>query len=193
MQINFSLLKKKIRWTAERYTYLYTGVVPFWGHFSLMNYWRLRKDKNALLRQAKQSEFRFPITSLRPCYSDRTDDAGSLPLHYFFQDLFVAQRIFKNAPSRHVDIGSRIDGFVAHLAAFRQVEIFDIRPLQEEIPNVVFRQLDIMDNSCIKNQESRMSLLFHVYMHWNILVWEDMEIPLILKDLMLDLRISQIY
>ena len=153
--MNFSLLKKKIRWTAERYMYLYTGVVPFWGHFSLMNYWRLRKDKNALLRQAKQSEFRFPITSLRPCYSDRTDDAGSLPLHYFFQDLFVAQRIFKNAPSRHVDIGSRIDGFVAHLAAFRQVEIFDIRPLQEEIPNVVFRQLDIMDNSCIKNQESR--------------------------------------
>ncbi len=118
--MNFSLLKKKIRWTTERYTYLYTGVIPFWGHFSLMNYWRLRKDKNALLRQAKQSQYRFPITSLRPCYSDRTDDAGSLPLHYFFQDLFVAQRVFKNAPLHHVDIGSRIDGFVAHLASSRK-------------------------------------------------------------------------
>ena len=166
--MNFSLLKKKIRWTTERYAYLYTGVVPFWGHFSLMNYWRLRKDKNALLRQAKQSQYRFPITSLRPCYSDRTDDAGSLPLHYFFQDLFVAQRIFKNAPLHHVDIGSRIDGFVAHLASFRSVEVFDIRPLEANIPNVTFKQLDIMDRTCIKENSIPSVSCLHALEHFGL-------------------------
>ena len=133
-----------------------------------MNYWRLRKDKNALLRQAKQSEFRFPITSLRPCYSDRTDDAGSLPLHYFFQDLFVAQRIFKNAPLRHVDIGSRIDGFVAHLASFRSVEVFDIRPLEVNIPNVTFKQLDIMDCTCIKENSIPSVSCLHALEHFGL-------------------------
>lgn len=133
-----------------------------------MNYWRLRKDKNALLRQAKQSQYRFPITSLRPCYPDRTDDAGSLPLHYFFQDLFVAQRIFKNAPSRHVDIGSRIDGFVAHLASFRSVEVFDIRLLEVNIPNVTFKQLDIMDRTCIKENSIPSVSCLHALEHFGL-------------------------
>ena len=31
---------------------------------------------------------------------------------------------------RHVDIGSRLDGFVAHVASFREIEVLDIRPLK---------------------------------------------------------------
>ena len=133
-----------------------------------MNYWRLRKDKNELLRQAKQSEFCFPITSLRPCYSDRTDDAGSLSLHYFFQDLFVAQRIFKNAPLHHADIGSRIDGFVAHLASFRSVEVFDILPLEMNVPNVTFKQLDITDRTCIKESSISSVSCLHALEHFGL-------------------------
>ncbi|HQE62470.1 MAG TPA: DUF268 domain-containing protein [Candidatus Latescibacteria bacterium] len=43
-----------------------------------------------------------------------------------------------------MDVGSRIDGFIAHLAAFREVEVFDIRPLAVPIPGVTFRQVDLM-------------------------------------------------
>jgi len=39
--------------------------------------------------------------------------------HYFHQDLLVAGKIFKNNPIKHVDIGSRMDGFIAHVASFR--------------------------------------------------------------------------
>jgi hypothetical protein len=58
----------------------------------------------------------------------------------------VARRIFKNKPARHVDIGSRIDGFVAHVASYREIEVVDIRNLPNYIPNVTFRQADVMSN-----------------------------------------------
>jgi SAM-dependent methyltransferase len=64
--------------------------------------------------------------------------------HYFHQDLLIAQKIFQSNPTRHIDIGSRIDGFVAHVAAFRRIEVFDIRPLRSTVANIVFTQADLM-------------------------------------------------
>jgi SAM-dependent methyltransferase len=43
-----------------------------------------------------------------------------------------------------VDVGSRIDGFVAHVASFRPIDVIDIRPLPGDIPNVRFIQADLM-------------------------------------------------
>ncbi len=43
-----------------------------------------------------------------------------------------------------MDVGSRIDGFVAHVASFRPIEVLDIRPLDTQIPNIIFRQADLM-------------------------------------------------
>ena len=43
-----------------------------------------------------------------------------------------------------MDVGSRGDGFIAHLAAFRDVEVADIRPLPAIIPHVTFIQADMM-------------------------------------------------
>ena len=51
------------------------------------------------------------------------ESAGESQGHYFHQDLLVANQIFLNSPERHIDIGSRIDGFVARVAAFREIEI----------------------------------------------------------------------
>ena len=60
---------------------------------------------------------------------DYHDNAGILKGHYFHQDLIVANSIFKNQPRRHIDIGSRIDGFVSSVASFREIEVIDIRPI----------------------------------------------------------------
>ena len=81
---------------------------------------------------------------LVPCLHDWYEEGGSTKNEYFWQDLLVAQRIFKQKPLRHVDVGSRIDGFVAHVASFRPVEVFDIRPVNLDIPGVVFKQADLM-------------------------------------------------
>lgn len=73
---------------------------------------------------------------LSPVLLDFDDQAGSADGHYFWQDLIVAQRINLKNPKRHVDIGSRVDGFIAHLLSFRSVELIDVRPLSVEIPNL---------------------------------------------------------
>ncbi len=86
----------------------------------------------------------FPIRRLYPCLGDRFEGAGNVSEHYFYQDWWVARRIFERAPRRHVDVGSRIDGFVAQVAAFREIEVFDLRPLALDVPTIRFRQVDLM-------------------------------------------------
>lgn len=83
--------------------------------------------------------------SLLPCLHDWYEEGGSAKNEYFLQDLHIAQAIYEINPLKHVDIGSRIDGFVAHVASFREIEVFDIRPVTSLIPNVLFRQADLMN------------------------------------------------
>ena len=63
---------------------------------------------------------------LMPCLHDWYEEGGSTKNEYFWQDLYVAQNINLIKPLTHVDIGSRVDGFVAHVASFRNIEVFDI-------------------------------------------------------------------
>lgn len=86
----------------------------------------------------------FKISKLFPCIDDVFEKSGIARGHYFYQDLFVAKMIHHNAPKIHFDIGSRIDGFVAHVASFRKINIFDIRSLDNFDENVTFHQLDLM-------------------------------------------------
>ena len=85
------------------------------------------------------------VLALRPCLYDWYEEGGAAGSEYFLQDLHVARKIFDANPTRHVDIGSRIDGFVAHVASFREVEVFDIRPVKSLITGVIFSQADLMN------------------------------------------------
>lgn len=80
-----------------------------------------------------------------PCLHDWVENNASTTDEYFWQDLHVARLIYRAKPTKHVDIGSRIDGFVAHVASFREIEVFDIRPLGSAIPGVVFKRSDLMN------------------------------------------------
>ena len=80
-----------------------------------------------------------------PCLQDFYGQSGIARGHYFYQDLYVAQKILRNAPSRHVDVGSRIDGFVAHIATFREIEVMDLRPLKSLVPNIIYHQCDLLN------------------------------------------------
>jgi len=135
---------RKVKGLILSYIYLYFGLKLSINVVSCFNFFRLKKQLGQFKKQGKKSHVYFPVTKLYPCYEDRLENAGSLEFHYFYQDLYVAQRIFQNNPSCHIDIGSRISGFIVHVASFRKVEVFDIRPLHNFIPNVQFRQVDIM-------------------------------------------------
>jgi hypothetical protein len=80
-----------------------------------------------------------------PCLHDRYEEGGATKSEYFWQDLLVARAIHAAKPVKHVDIGSRVDGFVAHVASFRDCEVFDVRPISTAVPGVVFRVADLTD------------------------------------------------
>lgn len=102
--------------------------------------YRFRKEKKEWLRQGGQ------ITKNYMILFDYSDNAGNQKGHYFHQDLLVAKFINDDNPKRHVDVGSRIDGFVAHVASFREIEVLDIRPLpKSQHKNIKFKQTNFMN------------------------------------------------
>ena len=105
------------------------------------------KDYRKIKNQAKQNRVDFPFGKLYPCLEEAESESGVASGHYFHQDLLVAGRVFKNNPVKHVDIGSRIDGFVAHVASFREIEVLDIRELSNTIQNIHFRRFNLIDKS----------------------------------------------
>jgi hypothetical protein len=84
---------------------------------------RFHRDKKEWLSQGGS------IDKQRMILEDFADNAGVAKGHYFHQDLLVAKYIFEAKPERHIDVGSRVDGFVAHVASFREIEVLDVRPL----------------------------------------------------------------
>lgn len=102
------------------------------------------RDLQTLKGQKASSVSEFPFGKAFPCLEDRFTESGSAKGHYFHQDLLVARRIHFSNPNTHVDVGSRVDGFVAHVASFRPIDVIDIRPLSSSIPNITFIQADMM-------------------------------------------------
>lgn len=102
-----------------------------------------------LFKQLLGDQSVFPLYKSYPCLNDKDAECATVELHYFHQDLYVAKKVFENKPVKHVDIGSRLDGFVAHLLSFREVEIFDVRPLSLDLPGAVFTQADITDETTV--------------------------------------------
>lgn len=88
---------------------------------------------------------------LKPCLFDWYEEGGTTKSEYFRQDLLVARMIFAASPKKHVDIGSRVDGFVAHVASFREIEVFDVRPISMRMPGIVFKQADLMCSDSLPN------------------------------------------
>lgn len=99
-------------------------------------------DLREMKKQLKDTNNPVKITQLYPIVMDRFASSGTGRGAYFHQDLWVARKIFENKPIKHLDIGSRIDGFVAHVASFREIEVIDIRPAPGFIRNIKFIQAD---------------------------------------------------
>lgn len=85
------------------------------------------------------------VTHRFPIYTEFKEQAGTATGHYFHQDLLVATLINQANPVRHIDVGSRMDGFIAHVASYREIEVIDIRPLQiVGHPQIRFMQGNLM-------------------------------------------------
>ena len=78
----------------------------------------------------------LPFLSLWPCLLDRYDAGGTSKGEYFYQDFWAARKVFESRCPEHVDVGSRVDGFVAHCAVFTQVTYVDIRPIDTRVQSI---------------------------------------------------------
>ncbi|MDR1667963.1 MAG: DUF268 domain-containing protein [Bacteroidales bacterium] len=115
-----------------------------WLQVCFMNWWYISDYRRLRKQRAESKSLDFPFGRNRPILHERYSEAGTMSGGYFHQDLLVARKIFKANPHRHVDIGSLIASFVAHVAVFREIEIFDIRKQENKVPNIIFRQADLM-------------------------------------------------
>lgn len=100
----------------------------------------------------RDAQFPLRRADLRPVLTDLDAEAGMASGHYFHQDLWAARLIHYRRPDRHVDVGSRVDGFVAHLLTFMPVEIIDIRPLSTDVEGLSVRIGDMRDLAGIPNR-----------------------------------------
>lgn len=103
-----------------------------------------------------------------PCLHDKDEQAGSVNNEYFWQDLLVAQKIYDKKPDSHVDIGSRVDGFISNVACFREIDVIDIRPIRTVIPNVNFIQADLTALDDVVNSSYDSVSCLHALEHFGL-------------------------
>ena len=98
------------------------------------------KDKYTYIALGSdQSSFRFEQNNEIQILTDYRADAGSIDRHYFFQDIYVANKILKHGHKHIYDIGSRVEGYISHLLAMDiGVTMIDIRPLSVNVDNLSF-------------------------------------------------------
>ena len=87
--------------------------------------------------------------------------------HYFFQDVWAAQRIAMLQPAEHVDVGSRVD-LVGFLTALTAVVFVDIRPLEVELPGLTSVAGSVLDLPFADRSITSLSCL-HVAEHVGLL------------------------
>lgn len=97
------------------------------------------------IKNKKNNYFNLPRIGVPYiCLGDHRSQAGEASGHYFHQDLIIANEIFKRKPNIHFDIGSRVDGFIAHLISFEQkIIIGDIRNLNFKNKYVKYKKIDL--------------------------------------------------
>jgi hypothetical protein len=98
------------------------------------------RDLRAYRKSNRMPSLRFRAADAFPILTDMVENAGVAAGHYFHQDLWAAKKVYARRPERHLDIGSRTDGFIAHLLVFMPVTVVDIRPLHSNIAGLTFLQ-----------------------------------------------------
>ena len=119
-------------------------------------------------RMNPAASFRFRLNDAFPILTDLEAGAGSAGGHYFHQDLWAARKIFLKQPEQHFDIGSRLDGFIAHLLVFMPVTVIDIRPLSSDIDGLTFLQDDAGALKQIPDASLRSLSSLHVAEHFGL-------------------------
>lgn len=112
--------------------------------------------------------FKFALSDAFPILTDMDSGAGIGGGHYFHQDLWAARKIFERRPQQHFDIGSRVDGFIAHLLVFMPVTAIDIRPMTSDIQGLTFLQDNAAELASFPDNGINSLSTLHVAEHFGL-------------------------
>lgn len=112
-----------------------------------------------------ETPFQFSLLDSFPFLYDRAEASGSVPRHYFHQDLWAARKVRQSGVAVHYDFASRLDGFVAHCLAFCRVRMFDIRPLDVPIEGLEFVKADVTSMPHIASSSIESASSLHALEH----------------------------
>ena len=104
-----------------------------WGWF--ISDYRKYKSKN------KNEHFEKIV--LQPCLTDKTTFTPLDPI-YFYQDTWLAKKIFQNPPKHHYDVGSKATT-IGLISQFVPTTMIDIRPLPFTLDNLFFKEGSILE------------------------------------------------
>ena len=113
----------------------------------------------------------IPITKRLPYLFDCDQNAGGVDEHYFLQDIHAAELISKSGIKVHYDIGSRLEGFIAHLLSNDNIEkviMLDIRPLPWSINKLDFIQVDATTLNSIEDDSVLSISSLHALEHFGL-------------------------
>lgn len=105
---------------------------------------------------------------LSPVLGEHRGQAGSIGDDYFAMDLWAARQVIEIRPERHLDVGSRIDGFVAHVLTFATVDVVDIRPLDSFVTGLTFVRADGRTLEEIPNDSYDLVSSLHAIEHFGL-------------------------
>lgn len=104
--------------------------------FGLLEETFIKTDAEKYSELNHRSNFEIRQEYMWPVIEEKYAPAGVIG-NYFFQDLWAAKRIIKSGVKKHFDIGSRLDGFIAHLlAADIDVAMIDVRKFPGEVEHL---------------------------------------------------------
>jgi hypothetical protein len=157
---------------------IFRGVVLYLRDYMLY----VKEDRKA------QSGFELKWHTSYPILTDRFDAAGNIPRHYFWQDLWASRKVYESKVPKHYDMGSRLDGFIAHCLPFCEVVMLDIRPLHIQIKNLSFIQADCMDMSGIPAETLLSFSSLHAVEHFGLGRYGDPIDPLGFKRAIMEIQ-----
>lgn len=124
------------------------------GEFGLTEASFFKEDIERYKVLNRRENFRIQEQYIWPEIKDKYMAAGTMG-NYFWQDLWAARHIIRTKVKSHFDIGSRVDGFIAHLlAADIDVTVIDVREFPFEAENLH----TIVDDATVLRQLSNESI-----------------------------------
>ena len=168
------LLKQRLETLSKRHALIWIVLSPLIAAYRFSRFIsgevKLSKDRREYKRQCGRNKlFAFHWKNSYPILYDYKDAAGSVTPHYFFQDIFVANQVFFMGIKHIHDIGSRLDGYIAHLLSMGiHVTMIDIRPLSVPIDGLYFLQGNAMSLEGIEDESISCLSCLHALEHFGL-------------------------